>query len=382
MMHEGRAYFRADIFRKEQNDELEIDQTLVSLNGEAHTRLRKLQRRGYSAGILDHRYPDLIQSVHDIVRGWTIGEPFLLKERMPRLVAELLGAGVLNYPVGEYLDDILIFVRTLVIETVARVRPRTVLNMPLYREAKRRVYELADRVIAYHRETAGEREVPDLVDDLLAADSTMEGLTSQQELRVGVLGAYIGGLDTVANTCCFMTYLVLRHPDIAEAIFAEVDCFFDAGKPAPEGLRALRTLNHTMLETLRMYPVSAAVQGTVSETFEFSGYRIEQGTNLIVATTVPHHLPECFRDPFKFDIGRYESPRNEHQKPGAFVPYGAGPHACLGARMAEVLIMLIMASLFRAVRLKSDPPDYELKIEAMPAPVPKDFYLRVVELRV
>lgn len=381
MARKAKHHFCAHEFRREQNEELGVEKTLVSMNGAEHQWLRRLQKGGYSRSVLDHQYPELVALTQGIVRTWQPSERILLKEVMPRIVAEQLGIGVLNHPLGDNLEDILIFVRTVVIETVARMRPKCVIHMPFYRRAKANAIALADQVIEYHRATTGQRQVPDLVDDLLAAFGKYEGLRSQQELRIAVLGGYIGGLDTVANTCCFMIYALLKHPDVLVKVVAEVDDACRGGVPSPPMVRNMTTLHYAALETLRMYPVAAAVQGTVSFPFEFAGYRVEEGTNLIIATTVPHHLWEYFPDPHQFDIDRYSKPRSEHRRPGAFAPYGVGKHTCLGAGMAEVFIKLTIASILRTVRLEIDPPDYELEIEAMPTPVPSNFYVRVVEQR-
>ncbi len=89
-------------------------------------------------------------------------------------------------------------------------------------------------------------------------------------------------------------------------------------------------------------------------------------------------LPE----PERFDIERYTPERREHRQPGAFAPFGAGPHVCLGAGFAEVAIAATMATIVREVELALDPPDYALKISPVPTPSPDDrFRFRVARRR-
>lgn len=382
MSKEGKNHFRAREYRQEQNDELGIEKTLVSLDGEEHAILRKLQRRGYSRAILDGRYSELVGAVRGIIRQWRTGQRLPVRSVFPRIVAEQLGIGILNHPVSDHLDDILLFFRTLVIETVAKSRPKSVLYTPFYQMAKARTLKLADKIIATHRiEEKKDERAPDLVDDLLAALAKDPMLMSEQELRIAVLGGYIGGLDTVANTCSFMLYALLKHPDVLARVTAKVNKAFENGVPTQAILKGMEALQHSAKETLRLYPVASAIQGTVAEPFEFEGYKIEEGQNLIVATTVSHFLPNLYLDPHKFDMDRFAQPRCEHQQPGAYAPYGIGAHICLGMGIAEVLIMLTMATLLRTVRLAMSPPDYQLQIEFMPSPTPKDFYVHVVEQR-
>lgn len=381
MTQEGGAVLRADLYREEQNRELQIEKNIVSLNGEEHLRLRNLQRHGYSRAALEARYPELVEAVRRLVLAWPTETPILVRDAFPRLIAELLGIGVLSYPVGDFFDDLVLFVRTVVIETVARTRPRTILGTPRYEEAKARSLALADKVIAAHREQPHGPGRPDLVDDLLAAVDRDPTLMDEQELRISVLGGYIGGLDTVAYTCSFLLYSLLAHPALLEKATAEVDAVFSHGPLTPKALRGLKCLHHASLETLRLYPLSAAIQATVAQPFEFAGHGVEEGEDLIVATTVPHFLEEIYPRPFDFEIERYAEPRNEHRQPGGFAPFGIGPHICLGAGMAEVLILLTMATLLHTVRLAMDPPDYRLEIGMIPVPVPENFYLTVRERR-
>ena len=96
------------------------------------------------------------------------------------------------------------------------------------------------------------------------------------------------------------------------------------GSPTPEGMRKLDVTHRVALETLRMYPVIPALTRTVSNSFEFGGYRVPANSQILLGTTVGHHLPEYFPEPEYFDIERYTRDRAEHRQPGAFAPFGAG----------------------------------------------------------
>ncbi len=381
MNSDGHRFIYAQEYRAEQNKELGVEKSLVSMHGEAHYHFRKLHKRGYSRSALNSKYPALIAITQEAARQWRPGERISVTEVLPRLIAEQLGTGVINYPLGDYFEDVVTFVRTVTIETVARTRPRQMLDTAEYQAAKARSLELADKVIASHRQCPVQHRQPTVIDDLLVALETDKELMTEQELRIAALGGYIGGLDTVAYTCAFMLYELLRNPRLLAQVTAEADAVFNNGGLTPQALKKMKHLHAATLETLRLYPVSPAIQATVYYPFEFGGYQVHAGQEIIVGVTVPHHLPEYYPDPFVFDTGRYRAPRNEHRQAGAFVPFGIGEHLCLGAGMAETLIMLTMASLLRTVRLEMDPPDYTLTIGAVPTPKPDNFFVRVAEQR-
>ena len=136
------------------------------------------------------------------------------------------------------------------------------------------------------------------------------------------------------------------------------------------------------METLRRYPVAGGHRARVARPLTLSGYRLEAGQDVEVAMTVPHFLEEVYPNPMRFDLGRFRPPRNEHRKPGAYAPFGLGDHTCLGAGIAEVQLMVTMATLLSNYTLQCDPPDYQLVIEHHPTPVPGNhFRVQVVEWR-
>jgi cytochrome P450 len=300
---------------------------------------------------------------------------------MPPIIADLLGVGVLHHPTGDYYEDLARFIRTHAIATVAGTQPMSILNNPAYQNSKARSIELADSIIEMHRSGQAERTPPDVIDIVLAAAATDSDLFTPQELRIVALGSYIGGMDSIAYTCAFALYVLFKHPDVMARVISEVDEAFAGSGLTPLALRNMKSLYYTVWETMRLYPVSGALQATVARPFNFGGYEVEEGANIIIGSTVTHFLPELFANPLEFDMDRYEAPRNEHRQPAAFAPFGVGPHVCLGAGMAEVFTMLTLATILHQVRLVPDPPTYQLIIRNTPTPFPHECYARVVEQR-
>jgi cytochrome P450 len=355
------SHVRMGDSRSEQNAEYGVEKTIVSCDGDEHSRLRKVVKRGYSRSALEGRYSDIIALTREATRQWEAGQRVSVLPALTHLATQQLGCAVLNHAPGDYADDIRRFLYTVKLVTLARHRPRSLLHEPIYCYAKGRVFQLAEQMLDAHRKGTTPDHRPDLIDDLLAAVAEDDTLLSERELRVAALTPYIGGIEVLASTCTFMLYALLADPALLEQVTAEVDAIFDAGELTPQALKGMEQLYHTLLETLRLYPVASLFRGTVTRPFEFAGYRVEPGQSISICTVVPHLLPQLYPDPYRFDIGRYTKVRQEHRQPGAFAPYGLGPHACLGAGQAEVLIMLTVATVLHTVRLELDPPDYVLK---------------------
>ncbi|WP_217612408.1 cytochrome P450, partial [Deinococcus sp. GbtcB9] len=80
----------------------------------------------------------------------------------------------------------------------------------------------------------------------------------------------------------------------------------------------------SVLESLCLHPIAPAMTRTVAQDSEFAGAPVPQGRRVIIATTVPHGLVECFTDADRFDPDRFAPGGMEHRRPGAFAPYGLG----------------------------------------------------------
>ena len=355
---------------------------MLSMDGPEHLRMRKLQVNGYSPKTIESN----LALAHDVtqraIANWPQGQPLGVQRAMQVIVAEQIGLCCTGVSPSEYIDDLIHFLGTIVTIHVTKRWPRQVERLPKFQRAKRRLEELYEGILDAHRPERRAGRQPDFVDDLLEMNRSDPQLLPETDLFTNVLAPYLVGIDTSASVCAFMLYALLKHPELLEQMRAEVDGMYESGPPTPEGLRKLDVTHRIALETLRMYPVIPAVTRTVSNSFEFGGYQVPAGAQIMLGTTVSHHLPECFPDPERFDIERYSKTVQQHRQPGAFAPFGVGRHRCLGSGFSEVQIALTMATIVRETELVLDRPERPLKIKLTPAPHPDDsLRIRLVRRR-
>jgi cytochrome P450 len=352
--------------------------TLISSDGPVHGELRQISKRGYSRSLYEANFPDVVEITRRAIEAWPVGESRSVVPWVQSVVVEQLGHVIVGTPPGDYGQDIYQFIRTLLLTLITRQRPRVLLRLPGYKNARRRSFELSEAIVAWHKANPPVDRPPNLIDDALAAVQAGRVLT-EHDLAPIALGPYIAGLDTSANTIAFMLYAIFKYPELRAGVQHEAAALFGEGGPTPAQLRQADVLHRTALETLRRYPTTPAVQRTVIEPFEFAGYRVDAGQRLFIGTTVVHFDEQYHPDPERFDIERYAAPRAEHRIPGAFAPYGMGTHTCLGAGLAEAQIMLTVAGLLHFGQFEMDPPGYELKIRPLPTNAPaNNFRLRRV----
>ncbi|WP_028080396.1 cytochrome P450 [Solimonas soli] len=383
---EGKESLRSREFWEGLINEYGATRTLTSEDGEAHKQLRDIMRRGYSKESIKGRYNELIEITDRcFARDWPAGKRVPVVEAMQYMVVDQLGTILTGAAPLEYVRDIRITILHILNVLVTRQRPKILLKRPVYKKAKARVFELGQKMIAEAkaRYTRIKPEERNLIDDIMAAHIETPDVMPASDLIVTLTGPYVAGLDTVANTTAAIVYTVLKHPGVLARVQAEVDALFAEGAVDEDALlKRLPSLQGAIMETMRLYPIAVAQMRTATRDFVFDGHQIREGEMIYIGTSVPHFMEEFWPEPQKFDIDRYAKPRAEHLQPGAYSPYGRGPHTCLGKSLAEVQIALSMARVFYKLDLELESPDYQLKTKTAPTPGPAmDFKVRVKGFR-
>ena len=381
MIRDGIRHLRTFEFWAGFNARFGAGRSLVSSDGPEHAALRRMMRRGYSRQYATDRVAALVDVARREIADWPLETPHAVREALQRIATDQVGTLVGGVSPLPYFDDVVYFFRALVGNQVI---PNPAIWSRRFRRAAKRVHELYLKVMAEHTGDKRRRnaEDGDLIDDFLDVHESDPQFLPEADLKIAALGPFVAALDTVPSTCSFMLYALLKHPQVLAQVQSEADGLFADGGPMLEGLRELDATHRTAMETMRMYPVAPLLFRTVTNTFELGGYRIPAGEDVIIATTVPHYLPEYFPEPERFDIDRYTPERAEHRRPEVYAPFGLGAHRCLGNGFAEVQIAVTMATLLHEVELALAPADYTLKTTQVPLPSPdKSFKVRVVRRR-
>ncbi len=143
---------------------------------------------------------------------------------------------------------------------------------------------------------------------------------SDLEVRDQVVTLIAAGYETTSAAMAWSVFNLLRHKGMWER--AADDEF----------------LGNVVNETLRLYPPAVVSARTALQDFELAGKRIKRGTFLLYSPYVTHRLAEVWPDPLRFDPDRWERKPAPHE----FLPFGGGPHRCIGAGLAvtELTVML------------------------------------------
>lgn len=354
--------------------------TLGMLEGAPHAQHRRVMRNSMSKSHILGQIPLVVQTMREILATIPVGTRVNVVDFTQRITATVLGKVALGRAPGDYLDDFVTYWHgVLKAHFVHTMSVKTLNESPVYQQARGRVMELVQRIIAEHRDGTHVTGESTLADDLIAEMQADPTFLDEDDLPLAVLVPYIAGLDTVANITFFMLYEIHRAPALHERLLGEIRPLFANGAvPTAEQVRKLELTHATAMEAMRLYNVAPTLLRTAARDFEVGGYHVAKGEPLMMMPGMTHWLSEFYPNPDAFDIDRFFPPRSEHKRKGAFAPYGAGSHTCLGAGLAEAQLALMIITLLNDAGFEIDPPTYRHKrfVSAELAPDRKFFLKR------
>lgn len=137
-------------------------------------------------------------------------------------------------------------------------------------------------------------------------------------------------------------------------------------------LPALRYTDQVVRESLRLYPPvwTMFVRQPVVDV-ELGGFHIPKGTWIYILPWVTQRDARFFPDPLQFDPERFSEERVGSIVPYSWIPFGAGPHICIGQSLALAEMSLIVATTLQRYRLELTPGQGPIVPEPLIAVRPK-----------
>jgi cytochrome P450 len=181
----------------------------------------------------------------------------------------------------------------------------------------------------------------DLLSDLLVAADL--GALSQGLVRNIVMAALLSSYETTGCALTWSLICLSTHTFHLDAIAAE-------GHSLPDRLTCLNNLSGLELtrrvfkEALRLYPPSWIIVRETKRQQRLGPYSLRGDAQVFVSPYLMHRHPEYWSNGSDFDPDRFAA-WSEATRSDAYIPFGAGPHACFGAQFATLVAQVALARL-------------------------------------
>ncbi len=200
--------------------------------------------------------------------------------------------------------------------------------------------------------------------DILEA-IVIDGSMSDAEIRDQVRTLIGAGYDTTASALAWVLWCAALSPDAWLRLRAEADAVLGptdetAAEPDHSTLAKLEYAQRVVHESLRLHPAGLIGARMAAIDVRLGRYLIQKGTLVVWSPHLAGRDPASWIDPLRFDPDRFTNMTVEQRAvtDQAWVPFGRGPHMCIGFALAQMELTLIIARL--AQRLDLTPTSTEM----------------------
>lgn len=352
--------YRRDTFQQELFG-LITGQGLLASDGDYWFRQRRLAQPAFHRDRLAALAALTTEATTAMLDRWAgcaaRGEPLDIDDEMMQLTLEIVGEALFSVNLRQRVNAL----SRAALETmdyIARRARSPIAPPPRVPTSGNRRFLAALRTLdaEIFALIAARRRAPDAANDLLsmlmlARDAdTGEGMTDRQ-LRDEIITFLIAGHETVASALVWAWYLLSLHPAVARILHTELAAVLGGRLPTMADLPRLPYARATLDETLRLYPPSWLNARRAKTADTLGGYAIPANALIVMSPYVTHRRADVWPNPEGFDPDRFLPGADADRPRFAYVPFGGGPHGCIGNSFALVEAQLILATVAQRYRL-------------------------------
>lgn len=227
------------------------------------------------------------------------------------------------------------------------------------RDDRRAIDRIIDDEIAIRRRCTPVDE-PDVLDAYLGSE------LSDAEIRDQVRSLIGAGYDTTAATFAWMVLRAAHAPDVWARLRHEADDVLgatDRQQTADHDAATLTNLvfaGRVVREALRLHPAGLIGVRAAGVDVRLGDHVVRRGALIAWSPYLAGRDPASWVEPLRFDPDRFAdlTPAQKTLTDQAWLPFGRGPHSCLGFALAQMELTLIIARL--AQRLDLTPRNSDL----------------------
>ncbi len=302
------------------------------------------------------------ESVDEAIASWRDGQQLDIERAFKDLTLRIIGRALFSAELDEIapglghdIDTALDYVNRLSVFGLFPLGSHLVPDSRSGKAAIARIDGAIRRLIAQRRAAASIRH-----DDLLAMfidTRTSDGeALSNDEVRDEAITLFVAGHETVATVLTWLVYLVARDETVRTRLEAEARRELPGNAPLLEALPRLPYAMQVLKEAMRLYPSGFTIGRQAAEAVQLGGFDVPQGAWVMVSPYSVQRNPAIFPDPARFDPERFAGDAERALPKGAYLPFGLGARACIGAQFALMEGHTIVAALARQVRLIDETP--------------------------
>ena len=228
-------------------------------------------------------------------------------------------------------------------------------DMPLtpFRRMRRNA-ELIERALRsmIERRRTSPSQNPDLLNILASAFDHQSVPMDIGDLIGQAAILFVASYENVATVLTWTAFLLAQHPEIMDDVQTELRDVLGGRPPTAEQLERLTLLDAVVKESMRVLPPVPFLVRKVVWPTTLGGFPLKPRDRVVCSAYITHHSPELYPQPRRFFPDRWIGVKPD---PFEYLPFGAGPRACIGKLFAMREIEVALAMILSRHRLAVEP---------------------------
>lgn len=326
-----------------------LGDSLLTTEGPAHRMRRRQMQPAFHRERLEAYATSIVDAAKATDQEWRAATTVHMDRDMAALTMDAIGSAVLGVDgralapsIGRALEQLMRAMPIMFVPGIEWLADKPLPGMGWLRRA-------IDHLDAVARAGAETSEA-ELVKSLRTAVEDLPQL-SQEDVRDELLTLLMAGHETTAVTLTWLWWLLDGHPSVGDRLRDEIAAVVGDRDPTYDDVDRLHYTQAVVAETLRLRPAAWINEREVTGDLAFGPYRPKRGDLLLIPTWVVQRDARWWSEPEEFRPERWLDEHGQYdekapgQPRGAYLPFGAGAHACIGQAFAWTEAVLALAVL-------------------------------------
>ncbi|WP_088239928.1 cytochrome P450 [Calothrix rhizosoleniae] len=352
-----------------KNFKVLLGESLFLMDGEEHRQKRRLIMPAMHGPALANYIGTMEAITQDYLQKWEEEKEFTWLKELKKLTFDIACELLLGTKPGvesARLSDLF----TTLTNGLFIINP---LNLPFTTYGK--AIAARNQILEHLTQVVRERQknpTKDALSLLIQARDEEGNSLSAKELIAQAVLLLFAGHETTTSMLTWLCVELARHPEVLQQAREEQQKLAHTDTSNLEKLGQMPYLEQVLLEIERLHPpVGGGFRGVIKD-FEFNGFHVPAGWQLLYSILKTHGLPEIYSEPKRFDPERFNPQRQEHRKHSfSLIGFGGGSRICVGMAFAKMEMKIVASQLLRGYQWEIL-PNQSLDTVRIPTNHPKD----------
>ncbi|RWS16315.1 cytochrome P450 315a1-like protein [Dinothrombium tinctorium] len=257
-------------------------------------------------------------------------------------------------------------------------------NLPMWKRFERAANGAITLARSYVEENMRNTSRSETADSVLKNLFAEKHITREMVCSI-IVDLFIAAADTTSHGTQWSLYLLAKNPQCQQRLYDEINSAIKKDEIIEERhLKQLPYVRCIIKEALRLYPIAPFISRIITRDIVLGGYHVPKGKLIAMSLYTTGRDEKYFKDAQSFKPERWfrdPSKTLEERTFNAYacLPFGFGPRSCIGRRVAELQMQLLLARTVQKFKLEPEcEEDINIKLRMITTPE-KAIHLRFKE---